>query len=377
MRGVEPPSQAWEARILPLNYIRENHDCTSGARTRLGRAGSQATRLAMPQMLISRPTARRNLARPGRNSPSTLLGSLPREWLMMARPFPPTSASPSAVMNWASRLSSPSSSTMTDHASVACMDQICDDLDAEFESLHALVERLAATDWSAQTPAEGWTIQDSIGHLAFFNDKAVLAYREPEAFAALLAEVVQDPDRLESDHLHEIRSCTGREVIVWWEATHSELLAVYRKADPKERVLWYGPPMAAKSKITARLMETFAHGQDIADALGVKRKPTDRLRHICHLGVRTRAFSYMINELPPPDVEVFVDLRGPSGDAWTWGDPDAESRITGSGLDFALVAVQRRHRVDTDLVATGSAAIEWLSIIQAYAGPPGQGRLPA
>ena len=141
-------------------------------------------------------------------------------------------------------------------------------------------------------------------------------------------------------------------------------------------MLWYGPAMAAKSKITARLMETFAHGQDIADALGVERKPTDRLRHICHLGVRARSFAYMINEMPAPGTEVYVELRGPGGDAWIWGDQRAESRITGSGLDFALLAVQRRHRIDTDLVATGPAAEEWLSIIQAYAGPPGPGRRP-
>ena len=256
------------------------------------------------------------------------------------------------------------------------MDPICDDLDAEYESLHALVAPLDTIGWSAQTPADGWSIHDSIGHLAFFNEKAVQAHREPEAFAAHLAGVVQDLDRFDADHLERIRSCTGPELIDWWEAAHSELLAVYRDVDPRERVLWYGPAMAAKSKITARLMETFAHGQDIADALGVERKPTDRLRHICHLGVRARSFAYMINEMPAPETEVYVELRGPGGDAWIWGDQHAESRITGSGLDFALLAVQRRHRIDTDLVATGPAAEEWLSIIQAYAGPPGPGRRP-
>ncbi len=266
---------------------------------------------------------------------------------------------------------------MNHHASVVHMDPICDDLDAEFESLNALVAPLDALGWSTQTPAEGWTIRDSIGHLAFFDEKAVLAHRDPESFAIHLAEVVQDLDGFEAAQLSRIRALTGPEVISWWEGAHAELLSFYREVNPRERVLWYGPPMAAKSKITARLMETFAHGQDIADALGAERKPTNRLRHICHLGVRARSFSYMINELPVPETEVFVELRGPSGDAWTWGDPDAESRITGRGLDFALVAVQRRHRVDTDLVATGSAAEEWLAIIQAFAGPPGQGRPPA
>ena len=55
---------------------------------------------------------------------------------------------------------------------------------------------------------------------------------------------------------------------------------------------------------TARLMETFAHGRDVADALGAHaRAATARLRHVCHLGVRTRGFAYLINgAAQAPDV---------------------------------------------------------------------------
>lgn len=254
------------------------------------------------------------------------------------------------------------------------MDRICEDLDAEYEVLRALVAPLDAEGWSKGTPAEGWTIQDSIGHLAFFDEKAVLAHRDPEAFAAQLSGISDGLAAFEAAHLERIRALTGPETLSWWDAAHSELTSVYRKVDPRGRVLWYGPPMGARSKITARLMETWAHGQDVADSLGVERVPTDRLRHVCHLGVRARPYAYMINELPTPDADVYVDLRSPGGDDWSWGDPGSEARITGSGLDFALVAVQRRHRDDTDLVASGAAADEWLSVIQAFAGPPGPGR---
>jgi len=117
-------------------------------------------------------------------------------------------------------------------------------------------------------------------------------------------------------------------------------------------------------------MEYWAHGQDVADAVGKQRTPTDRLRHICHLGVRTRGFSYAVRGQTAPDTEVFVSLTGPNGDMWTWGDPAAADRVEGSALDFCLVVTQRRHPDDTDLVINGDAAREWMSIAQAFAGGP-------
>jgi len=256
------------------------------------------------------------------------------------------------------------------------MDQICDDLNAEYLALRGLLARLNDEDWGIQTPAEGWSVQDSVGHLAFFDEKAVLSHTDPDGFAAELAEIALDMATFDAHHLQVIRSKSGSEVLAWWDRSHDALVRAYRGLDPRERVLWYGPPMAAKSKITARLMETWAHGQDVADALGVEREPTDRLRHVCHIGVRARPYAYMVNDLVMPDGDVHVVLTGTNGDEWTWGDVDAPDRITGPALDFALVATQRRHRADLSLVASGTAAEEWLSIIQAFAGPAGPGRSP-
>jgi uncharacterized protein (TIGR03084 family) len=117
-------------------------------------------------------------------------------------------------------------------------------------------------------------------------------------------------------------------------------------------------------------MEYWAHGQDIADGLGVARTPTARLRHICHLGVRTRGFSYAARGMTPPDVDVHVALVSPDGDTWTWGEPASADRVEGSALDFCLVVTQRRHVDDTALNVTGDAATEWMHIAQAFAGGP-------
>ena len=134
--------------------------------------------------------------------------------------------------------------------------------------------------------------------------------------------------------------------------------------------------MSPASFATARLMEYWAHGQDVVDALGLEREPTTRLRHICHLGYRTRGFSYVNRGRQPPAGDVRVELVAPDGDTWSYGDPAATDRVTGSAHDFCLLVTQRRHRADTGLVAEGPLADEWLSIAQCFAGPPGGGRQP-
>jgi uncharacterized protein (TIGR03084 family) len=134
--------------------------------------------------------------------------------------------------------------------------------------------------------------------------------------------------------------------------------------------------MSAMSFATARLMETWAHGQDVADALGVEREPTDRLRHVAHIGVHARRYSYQVRGLEVPAEEVRVELVGPNWSTWSWGDPTARNRVVGEALDFCLVVTQRRNVADTELVVEGPLAIEWMSIAQAFAGPPGVGRSP-
>jgi uncharacterized protein (TIGR03084 family) len=141
-------------------------------------------------------------------------------------------------------------------------------------------------------------------------------------------------------------------------------------------VPWFGPAMSAASSLTARLMETWAHTQDIADTLGVAREPTARLRHVAHIGVGARAFSYAVHGKPAPSAPVRVELVGPSGATWAWGPEQAGDRITGPALDFCLLVTQRRHRDDVDLSIEGPAATEWMAIAQAFAGTAGSGRAP-
>src|ERR1039458_1278118 len=180
-------------------------------------------------------------------------------------------------------------------------------------------------------------------------------------------------------HLVRGRAMDGTELIEWWERAHGGMSEAFADADPKMRIPWFGPPMGALSFVTARLMETWAHGQDVADALGVNRTPTDRLRHIAHLGVRARPFSYLVRGREAPPGRIDVILAAPSGELWNWeigasDDGEQVASVEGPAVDFCLVVTQRRNVADTALEATGDRATEWMAVAQAFAGPPGPGR---
>jgi uncharacterized protein (TIGR03084 family) len=250
------------------------------------------------------------------------------------------------------------------------------DLEAESAEVDAMVADLDPDGWALDTPAEGWTIAHQIAHLAWTDTYAITAVTRPEEFAELLKLAADNPLSYVDDGAAEGAKKPSDELLADWRAGRAELQEVLRAVPPGEKIAWFGPPMSAPSMATARLMETWAHGQDVADALGVQRMPTARLRHVAHLGVRTRDFSYAVHGLPAPTEPFRVELTGPDGDVWTWGPEDAAQRVTGPALDFCLLVTQRRHRADLDLEVSGPAAEEWAGIAQAFAGPPGGGRQP-
>jgi uncharacterized protein (TIGR03084 family) len=248
------------------------------------------------------------------------------------------------------------------------------DLGDESDDLDALVTPLADDRWADPTPAPGWTIAHQIGHLLWTDRVSLTAVTDEAGFAEVLAAASADPARFVDDGAAELAAASPAQLLADWRTTrtrlHAELLAV-----PDGRKLpWFGPPMSAASMATARLMETWAHGLDVADALGVTREPTTRLRSIAHLGVRTRDYAFAVNGLDPPAAPFLVELRAPDGGIWSWGPPDAAQRVTGSAEDFCFLVTQRRPLRALDVAADGTDAQRWLQIAQAFAGPPGRGR---
>jgi len=254
---------------------------------------------------------------------------------------------------------------------------VLDDLAAETAELDALVAGLDPAGWRTDTPAHGWTVAHQVAHLAWTDEAALLAANDPEAFGRHLKEALENPDGFVDQGAEEGAKAEPGELLARWRASRSELDQCLRALPDGAKVPWYGPPMSAASLATARLMETWAHGLDVAEALGVRRQPTDRLRHVAHLGVRTRDYAYLVREMTAPAGPFRVELTGPDGGAWTWGPEDAAQRVTGPALDFCLLVTQRAHRSDLALAAEGPDADQWLDIAQAFAGPPGPGRPPS
>ncbi len=254
------------------------------------------------------------------------------------------------------------------------MDGICDDLAAETADLVALLTPLTPEQWDTLTPAEGWTIRDQISHLAYFDETGTLAATDPEAFVESAKALMANASGIDVA-VERGRAMSAPEVFEWFTSVRARMIEVFRGLDAKSRLPWYGPAMSAMSFATARLMETWAHGQDIVDTLKVTRTPTDRLRHVAHIGVRARPFAYATNGRELPAGEIAVTLTAPSGETWTWNEGAADS-VTGPALDFCLVVTQRRHPADTALVVSGPLAQDWIGIAQAFAGPPGSGREP-
>ena len=258
----------------------------------------------------------------------------------------------------------------------ADMNGLADDLAAETAVVRGLVAGLDEPAWRQVTPAPGWSIADQVSHLAHFDEVAVQSAVRPREFDAELARIDSaggiDPDTIAERY----RAMPPARLLAWFDEARAGLLDTFRSLHPSVRVPWFGMHMSAASSLTARLMETWAHGQDIADALGVRREPTSRLRHIAHLGVAARPFSFAAHGRPLPQQPVRVELFSPGQDMWLWGPPGAADRVTGSALDFCLAVTQRRHLDDTSLLISGPVATEWMAIAQAFAGPPGAGRKP-
>jgi uncharacterized protein (TIGR03084 family) len=258
------------------------------------------------------------------------------------------------------------------------LEEIQADLAAEHRALEGILVRLADAQWDLPSHAPGWLVRDQVSHLARFDETAALAIADPVAFRTHAAGVAAGAasGEHEREYLARGRAMTPAALLEWWGAASAALMAATRSLEPGARLPWYGPSMSAASFLTARLMETWSHGLDVVDVVGLPRPDTDRLRHVVFLGLRTREFSYTNRGLAPDSTPVFLELGAPSGAVWTYGEPGAVNRITGPARDFCRVVTQRRHVADTDLRVTGSAAAEWMRLAQAFAGPPGAGRRP-
>ena len=256
------------------------------------------------------------------------------------------------------------------------LDMVLRDLAAEGDRLEGMVADLDEDAWRTPTPAAGWDVAAQVAHLAWTDEVAVFAATDKEKWDEVVMLAIGDPDGFAGTAALAGAAADPGEILGRWRAARASLQETLRAFPAGQKLPWFGPPMSPTSMATARFMETWAHSLDVAEALGVPPEPSDRIRHVAHLGVRTRDFAFGVHGLEPPAEEFGVTLVSPSEEVWSWGPADAAQTVTGSAYDFCLLVTRRRHRADTDLVAVGADADRWLDIAQAFAGPPGEGRSP-
>jgi uncharacterized protein (TIGR03084 family) len=258
------------------------------------------------------------------------------------------------------------------------LQQVLADLAAEGDALEWLVADLDAdrddAGWRTPTPAPGWDVATQVAHLAWTDEAALKAATDKDAWDALVLDALADPEGYVDQQAAAVAS--EPDLLQRWRQTRADLHAALTAYPRGQKMPWFGPPMSAASMATARLMETWAHSLDVHEGLGVQVVDTDRIRHVAHLGVRTRDFAFMVHGLDAPAEEFRIDLLSPSDDVWSWGPEDAAQTLTGTAGDFCRLVTQRIHRADTDLVPTGADVDRWLDIAQAFAGQPGEGRTP-
>lgn len=255
--------------------------------------------------------------------------------------------------------------------------EVAADLVAEQDALDTIVAKLTPEQWRASTASPRWNVVDQVAHLTYFDHAAALAINSPDAFKASIRDLFtagqKGEEGMDAFTLDAYRTLSPQGLLAAWRDGRSALAGAAARLENDTRVEWYGPSMGAKSFLTARLMEAWAHGQDILDTVGATREATDRLAHIARLGFITRGWTYMNRKEETPANNVYVVLDAPSGATWKFGTAKASDQIRGSAEDFCLVVTQRRHLDNTELVVSGAGARDWLLKAQAFAGPPTDG----
>ncbi|MBS0643841.1 MAG: TIGR03084 family protein [Proteobacteria bacterium] len=252
------------------------------------------------------------------------------------------------------------------------MQQIAD-FRAEADELNVLLLTLHEADWARTTLFKSWAIADVVRHLHSGDLLAAASADGPEAFAQMRAETQALRDRglsrLEVER-HRLDNLSGARLQERWYGQMAALCDRLAAMPADTRLKWAGPDMGLRMFTTARQMETWAHGQEIFDVMGVVRQPTDRLRNIAEIGVRTYGWTFANRGQATPGPAPYVRLRAPSGAIWEWNDHAPDNCIEGEALDFCQVVTQVRNVVDTALTVIGHPAQTWMGVAQCFAGPP-------
>src|SRR5258705_9563113 len=202
------------------------------------------------------------------------------------------------------------------------------DFRAEADELHTFLGTLAERDWSRPTTFQRWTPWDVVAHLHLYDQVSLASLAGEEAFAQEKNKLVGRLARgtTNADLARERFGAFGAgDLLAHWIDGARDLAAQLAASDPKRRLPWFGPDMGVRMFTTARLMETWAHGQEVYDLVRRERAHSDRLRHIAEIGVRTFGWTFVNRKLEVPGPPPYVRLLAAPGAVWEGDAPDAPS----------------------------------------------------
>ena len=243
----------------------------------------------------------------------------------------------------------------------------------ESDALYKLLINADKNSFKLKTQFKSWTINDVLYHLHVWNIAALLSLKNENEFKEFMQNFMEAVKSGNSAREYEkilSDNAEGLDLLNLWKETYEKISNEFAKSDPKKRVKWAGPDMSVRSSITARHMETWAHGQEIFDQLGFERIDTDRIKNIVVIGVNTFGWTYINRNLSIPEKMPKLSLLSPSNELWEWNEDNEEDMISGSATEFSQVVTQVRNFNDTSLKVSGKIANEWMSIAQCFAGPP-------
>jgi uncharacterized protein (TIGR03083 family) len=264
------------------------------------------------------------------------------------------------------------------------MREILSDLVAEQQHLDQFLQTLRDRQWSISTPAEGWTIQDTVSHLAYVESFAAEVLEEGKK--RVDREKITDLDTWTEIGAEQGRGRRHQEIIEWWRFGRADVVDALSRMAATDRVPWLYGDMSAQSFANLRLMETWAHGLDIKAAILDRVTPlpappegleeeeewndpladTTRLRHIASLGQRSLPFAFEQAGEEFPSQGIRVEVMGPLYAAWRFGPEDTDQVIKGMAGDWCRLVVQRQSADETGLKAVGDYAETALKIARAY-----------
>ncbi len=246
------------------------------------------------------------------------------------------------------------------------------DFREESETLYRLIEPIREDEYESKTQFKGWTINNVIGHLHLWNWAADLSLKDGDAFKAFFNNLLNEVASMSLGKAEEnwLDGLKNRELLDTWRQYYLEMSERFVNVDPKTRVPWAGPDMSVRSSISARFMETWAHGQEVFDLIGVARPNTDRIKNVVILGVNTFNWTFTVHGMDVPGPMPYLRLTAPSGAIWEWGDVSTDNLIEGPAEEFCQVVTQVRNIGDTDLKVLGDIANQWMAIAQCFAGAP-------